>query len=110
MVWYLDVPWDRIVFGVTLAALGIFLFWRHLGAYERRYYPSRAVGQAALKTVYWVACYGLTFGAVYTGVSHFMAPGELRYLVGAASLWAVASILNALVWEPLSRMIDNLLG
>lgn len=110
MVWYLNVPWDRIVIGVTLAVLAIFLFWQHLGAYERIYFPSRAVGQAALKTVYWVACYGLSFGAVYYGVSRFMAPGGFRYLVGAALWWVVSSILSELVWKPLSRVIDKLLG
>ncbi len=110
MVWYLDVPWDRIVVGVTLVVLAVFVFRQHLEAYERRYYPSRAVGQAALKTVYWVACYGLAFSAVYYGVSRFMAPGNLRYLVGGIIWWAISSILNELVWKPLSRVIDNLLG
>jgi hypothetical protein len=109
MVWYLSVPWDRIVIGVTLAGLAVFLFWRHLAAYERLYFPSRAVGQAALKTVYWLLCYGLSFGAVYWGVSRFMAPGALRYLVGSALWWAASSLLNELVWKPLSHMIDKLL-
>jgi hypothetical protein len=109
MVWYLGVPWDRIVIGVTLVVIAAFVFWQHLGAYERKYFPSRAVGQAALKTVYWVACYGLSFGAVYYGVSRFMLPDNLRYLVGAAIWWAVSSILNELAWAPLSRIVDRLL-
>lgn len=109
MVWYLGVPWDRIIIGATLVVLAVFVFRQHLAAYERRYFPGRAVGQAALKTVYWVACYGLTFGAVYYGVSRFMEPGGLRYLVGAAIWWAVSSILAALVWKPLSEIIDRLL-
>ncbi len=109
MAWYLDAPWDRIVIGITLAALAVFLFWLHLGAYERIYFPARAVGQAALKTGYWVACYGLSFGAVYYGVSQFVSPGWLRYLVGGVIWWAVSNILPELVWKPLSRIIDNLL-
>jgi hypothetical protein len=47
---------------------------------------------------------------VYYGVSHFMAPGGLRYLVGAAIWWAVSSILNEFVWKPVSFAIDKLLG
>lgn len=110
MVWYLTAPWDLIVIGIVLVVLAGFQFWQHLDTYEHIYFPSRAVGQAALKTAYWVACYGLSFGAVYYGVSHFMSPGWLRYLVGAVTWWLVASILNALVWKPLSRLIDKLLG
>lgn len=109
MVWYLDVPWDRIVIGITLVVLAVFVFWQHLGAYERRYFPARAVGQAALKTAYWVTCYGVSFGAVYFGVSRLMQPGHHRYLVGAAIWWVVSSVLNELVWKPLSSIIDNLL-
>jgi hypothetical protein len=63
-----------------------------------------------VKTAYWLVCYALSFGAVYYGVSHFMAPGGLRYLVGAAIWWAVSSILNEFVWKPISRAIDKLLG
>ncbi len=109
MVWYLGVPWDRIVIGVTLVVIAVFVFWQHLGAYERRYYPSRAVGQATLKTIYWVACYCLSFGAVYYGVSRFMAPDGPRYLVGGAIWWAVSNVLNELIWTPLSQAIDHLL-
>jgi hypothetical protein len=110
MVWYLSAPWDRIVIGITLVVLAAFLFWQHLGIYERIYFPSRAVWQAAVKTAYWLVCYAVSFGAVYYGVSHFMAPGGLRYLVGAAIWWAVSSILNEVVWKPVSRAIDKLLG
>ena len=73
MVWYLGVPWDRIVIGVTLVVIAAFVFWQHLGAYERKYFPSRAVGQAALKTVYWVACYGLSFSGVLRRVALHVA-------------------------------------
>ena len=110
MVWYLNAPWDRIIIGITMVVLAVFLFWQHLGLYERIYFPSRAVGLAAVKTAYWLACYTLSFGAVYLGVSHFMAPGGLRYLVGGAIWWAVSNILNELVWKPVSRAIDKLLG
>jgi cation transporter-like permease len=110
MVWYLSAPWDRIITGITLVVLAAFLFWQHLGNYERIYFPSRAVWQAAVKTAYWLVCYAVSFGAVYYGVSHFMAPGGLRYLVGAAIWWTVASILNEVVWKPVSRAIDKLLG
>ena len=75
MVWYLSAPWDRIIIGITLVVLAVFLFWQHLVAYERIYFPARAVGLAEVKTVYWLACYSLSFGAVYVGVSRFMAPG-----------------------------------
>lgn len=109
MAWYLDAPWDRIVIGITLAALAVFLFWLHLGAYERIYFPSRAVSQAAVKTAYWVACYGLTFGAVFWGVSQFLPAGRTRYMVGVAVWWLVSNVLSELVWKPLSRTIDNLL-
>ncbi len=110
MVWYLNAPWDRIIIGITLVVLAVFLFWQHLVAYERIYFPARAVGLAAVKTVYWLACYSLSFGAVYVGVSRFMAPGGLRYLVGGVIWWAVSNILNVLVWKPVSRAIDKLLG
>ena len=63
-----------------------------------------------MKTAYWLACYASSFGAVYCGVSQFMAPGGLRYLVGGVIWWAVSSILNELVWKPVSRAIDKLLG
>jgi hypothetical protein len=110
MVWYLNAPLDRIIIGITLVVLAVFLFWQHLGIYERCYFPSRAVAQAAVKTAYWLVCYALSFGAAYCGVSHFMAPGGLRYLVGAAIWWTIASVLNEFVWRPVSRAIDKLLG
>lgn len=110
MVWYLNVPWDRILIGATLVGLAVFVFWQHLVAYERIYFPVRAVRQAALKTAYWVVAYGLSFGAVYYAVSHFMSPGGYRYLVGAGIWWLVSSILNELVWKPLSQVIDKLPG
>jgi len=31
MVWYLNAPWDRIIIGITLVVLAVFLFWQHLG-------------------------------------------------------------------------------
>lgn len=52
MIWYLDAPWDRILIGAILVALAVFIFWQHLVAYERIYFPARAVRQAALKTAY----------------------------------------------------------
>ena len=109
MVWYLNVPWDRVVIGVTLVIYAGYMFWEHLAAYERIYSPSRVVTQAMLKTAYWTACYGLTFGVVYWAVSQFLPAGGARYLVGVAVWWAVSNALSALVWQPLSRMIDNLL-
>ena len=33
-----------------------------------------------------------------------------RYLVGGVIWWAISNILHELVWKPLSRVIDNLLG
>ncbi len=110
MVWYLNTPWDRIIIGITLVVLAVFLFWQHLVAYERIYFPARAVGLAAVKTVYWLACYSLSFGAVYVGVSRVHGarrsplPGRGRDLVGGVK------ILNVLVWKPVSRAIDKLLG
>ena len=109
MVWYLDVPWDRIIIGVSLFVYAIFIFREHLIAYERIYFPARAVSQAALKTAYWVACYGLSFVAVYLVVSRFWPAGGLRYLIGAGSWWVVASLLNELAWKPLSHLIDKLM-
>ena len=67
------------------------------------------MSQALLKTAYWTACYGLTFGAVYWAVSQFLPAGGARYMVGVAVWWVAANALSALVWQPLSRMIDNLL-
>ena len=75
MVWDPSAPWDHIIIGATLVVLAVFLFWQHLGIYERIYLPSCGVGQAAVKTAYWLVCYALSFGVVYYGVSHFMAPG-----------------------------------
>ena len=42
MVWYLDVPWDRVVIGLILAVIGAFQFWQHLDVYEHIYSPARA--------------------------------------------------------------------
>ena len=56
MVWYLNVPWDRVVIGVVLILYAAYMLWEHLVAYERIYSPSRAVSQATLKTAYWTAC------------------------------------------------------
>ena len=109
MVWYLNVPWDRVVIGVVLILYAAYMLWEHLAAYERLYSPSRAVSQAMLKTAYWTACYGLTFGTVFWAVSQFLPAGRTRYMVGAAVWWLVSNVLSALVWKPLSRMIDNLL-
>ncbi|MBK9231104.1 MAG: hypothetical protein IPO15_09635 [Anaerolineae bacterium] len=109
MVWYLNVPWDRVVIGVVLILYAAYMLWEHLVAYERIYSPSRAVSQATLKTAYWTACYGLTFGAVFWAVSQFLPAGRNRYMVGVAVWWLVSNVLSALVWQPLSRMIDNLL-
>ncbi len=110
MVWYLDVPWDRVVIGLLLVIIGAFQFWQHLDVYEHIYSPSRALGLSAAQAVYWMACYGLAFVAVFFVVSRFLAPGGLRYLVGGGSWWLVSSLLNELVWRPLSRAIDRLLG
>jgi hypothetical protein len=109
MVWYLNVPWDRVVIGATLILYAAYMLWEHLVAYERIYSPSRAVSQAALKTAYWTTCYGLTFGAVFWVVSQFLPAGGARYVVGVAVWWVVSNALSALLWQPLSRIIDELL-
>ncbi len=109
MVWYLNMPWDRVVIGGVLILYAAYMLWEHLVAYERIYSPSRAVSQAALKAAYWTACYGLTFGAVFWAVSQFLPAGRTRYLVGVAIWWLVSNVLSALVWKPLSRIIDELL-
>lgn len=110
MVWYLNAPWDRIVIGIILVVIGVFQFWQHLDVYEHMYSPSRAVGMASAKAAYWIACYGLAFIPVFLVVSRFLEPGWLRDVIGGGSWWLVSSILNELVWKPLSRMVDNLLG
>ena len=88
----------RIIIGITLVVLAVFLFWQHLVNYERVYFRP-AVGLAAVKTAYWPRAMPLVRCGVL-GVSRFMAPGALRYLVRGMIWWAVSSILNELVWKP----------